>query len=63
MSICVMCLYAHRYNGIRETTEERNVMETEAAWKKYDDKALAELEAICADYIQFISEHPPAVLC
>ncbi|MBR0406211.1 MAG: aminopeptidase [Eggerthellaceae bacterium] len=32
-------------------------METVAAWKKYDDKALAELEAVCADYIQFISEN------
>ena len=32
-------------------------METEAAWKKYDESALSELERICADYIQFITEN------
>ena len=32
-------------------------METEAAWKKYDEAALAELEELCADYIQFISKN------
>ena len=32
-------------------------METKAAWKKYDDAALEELERICAEYIDFISEN------
>ena len=32
-------------------------METKPAWEKYDDAALAELERICADYIQFISQN------
>ena len=30
-------------------------METKSAWKKYDEAALAELERISADYIDFIS--------
>lgn len=30
-------------------------MEREVAWKKYDEAALAELEALAADYIDFIS--------
>ncbi len=30
-------------------------MEREVAWKKYDDAALADLEALAADYIDFIS--------
>ena len=32
-------------------------METKSAWKKYDEAALAELERISADYIDFISEN------
>lgn len=30
-------------------------METQAAWKSYDEAALEELDRICADYIDFIS--------
>ena len=32
-------------------------METEAAWKKYDEQDLQEVERIAADYIDFISEN------
>ena len=32
-------------------------METEAAWKKYDEAALEQLESLCADYIAFISQN------
>lgn len=32
-------------------------MEREVAWKKYDDAALDELEALAVDYIDFISEN------
>ena len=32
-------------------------METKAAWEKYDEAALDELERICAGYIEFISEN------
>lgn len=32
-------------------------MEREVAWKKYDEAALDELEALAADYIDFISEN------
>ena len=32
-------------------------MERETAWKKYDKAALAELEALAADYIDFISDN------
>ena len=32
-------------------------METKAAWLKYDDAALEELERICAGYIDFISKN------
>jgi hypothetical protein len=31
-------------------------METESAWKKYDEAALEELEGLARDYIDFISE-------
>ena len=29
-------------------------METQSAWKKYEAADIAELERICADYIEFI---------
>jgi len=32
-------------------------METKSAWEKYDAGALGELEDICAEYIQFITEN------
>ena len=32
-------------------------MERNVAWKQYDETALAELEALAADYIDFISEN------
>ena len=32
-------------------------METQTAWKKYDQQALDELEGLAADYIDFISEN------
>ena len=32
-------------------------MERETAWKKYDKAALAELETLAADYIDFISDN------
>ena len=32
-------------------------MERPNAWKKYTDAQLAELEKLCADYIDFISEN------
>ena len=32
-------------------------METQPAWKKYSEEDLAELERICADYIDFISKY------
>ena len=32
-------------------------MEREVAWKKYDDEACAQLEALAADYITYISEN------
>lgn len=32
-------------------------MEREAAWKKYDENQLAAMEALAADYIEFISEN------
>jgi len=32
-------------------------METQPAWKKYNEADLAELERICADYIAFISQN------
>ncbi|NPD30857.1 aminopeptidase [Eggerthellaceae bacterium zg-1084] len=32
-------------------------MDTESAWKKYDEAALAELERVCAGYVDFISRN------
>ena len=32
-------------------------MEREVAWKKYDEAASAEVEALAADYINFISDN------
>ena len=32
-------------------------METKLAWKGYSDEDVAELERICADYIEFISKN------
>ena len=32
-------------------------METKSAWEKYDAGALGELEDICAEYIQFITDN------
>ena len=32
-------------------------MEREVAWKKYDEAASAEVEALAADYIDFISDN------
>ena len=32
-------------------------METKPAWEKYDAGALEELEDVCAEYIQFITEN------
>ena len=45
------------YNVRVQTATKGLFMETQSAWKKYEAADIAELERICADYIEFISKN------